>query len=101
MPATTTRQQPVMIGSAHTVDVPTPNPLGRIIIDLISADNGRDHFPVLRCDPVGYFTSGLMERYNLHFCQEIERAQALVRGEEARKQREATASTREAKEHAA
>ncbi len=70
---------PITIGSRKATTPPAANPAGRMIIDLIATDGGFRHHPVVRFEPVGYFTSGLMERYTLHFCQEIERAQAQAR----------------------
>jgi hypothetical protein len=59
-----------------------------MVIDLIAADGGMSHYPIIRFEPVGMFTSGLFERHSLHFCQEIERAQAAVRNAQRQAARE-------------
>lgn len=86
---TATPLAPITIGE-RKVDKPSdtvlpPNPGGRMIIDLLPTDGGFRHHPVVRFDPVGMFTSGLMEQQTLYFCQEIERAQAIVRAANMKK----------------
>jgi len=51
---------------------------GRMVIDLI--DNGTSRpFPRVTFDPVGRFTPGIIEQFQMHFYHEIELAQSRVR----------------------
>lgn len=64
-----------------------PDTCGTMTITL--RDNGTSApLPVVTFSPVGKFTGGLMERYLTLFAQEIERAQAKVRHEQARAEKE-------------
>lgn len=84
---------PITIGTRKAADALAPNPHGRMIVDLVPTADGRRHHPVVRFEPVGYFTSGLLDHHSLHFCQEADRAQA------QRREAERLAALAEKKEH--
>lgn len=79
--------------SADTSPMPA-SPLGVMIITL--QDNGTSMpVPSVSFAPVGRFTGAIMERYLTLFAQEIERAQAKVRYEQAHGPRPASATQQE------
>jgi hypothetical protein len=57
---------------------PSPRIVGRMTIELLDNGSARP-FPRVTFDPVGMFTPGLIEQYQMHFYQQIELAQAKVR----------------------
>lgn len=56
---------------------PAPN-VGKMTVTLRPNGSSRP-FPDIEFDPVGMFTPGLIEHYQMHFYQQIELAQARVR----------------------
>lgn len=57
---------------------PSPRIVGRMTIELLENGSARP-FPRVTFDPVGMFTPGLIDHYQMHFYEQIELAQVRVR----------------------
>lgn len=58
---------------------PSPRVVGRMIVELHENGTGRP-LPHITFDPVGRFTPGLIDHYQMLFYQRIEQAHAETRG---------------------